>query len=638
MHESFIRKTPAMNKTEKPVKTRSPWAWIPTLYFAEGIPYVVAMTVAVIMYKRLGISNTDIALYTSWLYLPWVIKPFWSPFVDLIKTKRWWITTMQLLIGAGLAGVAFLIPAPFFFQATLAVLWLIAFSSATHDIAADGFYMLALDSGQQSFFVGIRSTFYRLAMIAGQGVLIILAGSLEVATGTEPLKIQVQSSNTAQSTTIIPDSLPTDEKRTSEVFTAFPASLTLSTANISPEELAKIKDFAKIENEKNGFNTSETPKKVTEVQEKSSWWTAHISEPLGNYIKTRFGEKRDTDIPLIVGQKTGNAGLIAVRLNRKPEPGKEMVLNTRFSSGDKSISLVSGERLVFNENNWDKPAWLVVQLDKKLTTEVNGTFTAASGNLPLAWSITFYILAGFFLLIFIYHRFALPHPASDAPKNHRASEIMREFGLTFKSFFSKEGIGLAITFMLLYRLGEAMLVKMASPFLLDTREVGGLGLTTGQVGLVYGTVGVISLTLGGIVGGIAASRKGLKYWIWPMALCITLPHLAYLYLSWFMPQNMFLVNMAVAIEQFGYGFGFTAYMLYLIYFSNGEHKTAHYAICTGFMALGMMLPGMIAGWIQELIGYNHFFIFVMICAIPTLAVIPFLKIDRSFGKKEIAAK
>ena len=638
MHESFIRKTPAMNKTEKPVKTRSPWAWIPTLYFAEGIPYVVAMTVAVIMYKRLGISNTDIALYTSWLYLPWVIKPFWSPFVDLIKTKRWWITTMQLLIGAGLAGVAFLIPAPFFFQATLAVLWLIAFSSATHDIAADGFYMLALDSGQQSFFVGIRSTFYRLAMIAGQGVLIILAGSLEVATGTEPLKIQVQSSNTAQSTTIIPDSLPTDEKRTSEVFTAFPASLTLSTTNISPEELAKIKDFAKVENEKNGFNTSETPKKVTEVQEKSSWWTAHISEPLGNYIKTRFGEKRDTDIPLIVGQKTGNAGLIAVRLNRKPEPGKEMVLNTRFSSGDKSISLVSGERLVFNENNWDKPAWLVVQLDKKLTTEVNGTFTAASGNLPLAWSITFYILAGFFLLRFIYHRFALPHPASDAPKNHRASEIMREFGLTFKSFFSKEGIGLAITFMLLYRLGEAMLVKMASPFLLDTREVGGLGLTTGQVGLVYGTVGVISLTLGGIVGGIAASRKGLKYWIWPMALCITLPHLAYLYLSWFMPQNMFLVNMAVAIEQFGYGFGFTAYMLYLIYFSNGEHKTAHYAICTGFMALGMMLPGMIAGWIQELIGYNHFFIFVMICAIPTLAVIPFLKIDRSFGKKEIAAK
>ena len=232
-----------------------------------------------------------------------------------------------------------------------------------------------------------------------------------------------------------------------------------------------------------------------------------------------------------------------------------MVLNTRFSGGDKSISLVSGERLVFTNQNWDKPAYLVVQLDKKLTTEVNGTFTAASGNLPLAWSITFYILAGFFLLIFIYHRFALPHPASDAPKNHRVNEILREFGMTFKSFFLKNGIGLAIAFMLLYRLAEAMLVKLASPFLLDTHEVGGLGLTTGQVGLVYGTVGVISLTLGGIVGGIAASRKGLKYWIWPMALSITLPNLAYLYLSWFTPESLFLINLAVAIEQFGYGFG-----------------------------------------------------------------------------------
>lgn len=628
-----------MDKPEKTIKSRSPWAWIPTLYFAEGIPYVVAMTVAVIMYKRLGISNTDIALYTSWLYLPWVIKPFWSPFVDLIKTKRWWITTMQLLIGAGLAGVAFLIPAPFFFQATLAVLWLIAFSSATHDIAADGFYMLGLDSNQQSFFVGIRSTFYRLAMITGQGVLIILAGSLEVATGTEPLKINVQSSNEQQTELVSPGSFVRDSSAVAEAsFIAYPSTLTLSTQNINSAELAKIKDFAKAENEKNGFTTAETHLNSKEEVNKDTWWSKHISNPLGNFIKIKFAEKRDNDNALIYGDKVGNAGVIAVTLNKKPDPGKEMVLNTRFSSGDKSISLVGGERLVFNESNWNKPAYLVVQLDKKLTREVSGTFTAASGNLPLAWSITFYILAGFFLLIFIYHRFALPRPASDAPRNHSAKEILREFGYTFESFFAKKGILLAIAFMLLYRLGEAMLVKMASPFMLDTRDLGGLGLTTGQVGLVYGTVGVISLTLGGIVGGIAASRKGLKYWIWPMALSITLPHLAYLYLSWFMPENMLLINLAVAIEQFGYGFGFTAYMLYLIYFSQGEHKTAHYAICTGFMALGMMLPGMIAGWIQELIGYNHFFIFVMICAIPTLAVIPFLKIDENFGKKEKVVK
>ncbi len=419
-------------------KNRSPWTWVPSLYFAEGIPYVVAMTVAVIMYKRLGVSNTDIALYTSWLYLPWVIKPFWSPFVDMMKTKRWWILTMQLLIGAGFAGVAFLIPLPFFFQATLAVFWLLAFSSATHDIAADGFYMLGLNSSQQSFFVGFRSTFYRIAMITGQGLLIIFAGALE------------------------------------------------------------------------------------------------------NY----------------------------------------------------------------------------------------------TGNIRLAWSITFFILSGLFVSLFVYHRFILPHPDSDTKKQKiNVAAIFHEFGHTFVSFFRKKDIIIAIIFMLVYRLGEAMLVKMTSPFLLDPRSIGGLGLSTKEVGIVYGTVGILALTIGGILGGIVASRKGLKFWLWPMALSITLPNLAYVYLSWALPTSFLWINIAVAIEQFGYGFGFTAYMLYLIYFSDGEHKTAHFAICTGFMALGMMLPGMIAGWLQEHIGYQHFFIWIVLLAIPTLSVIPFLKIDKNFGKK-----
>lgn len=417
--------------------TRKPWVWIPTLYFAEGLPYVAVMVISVVMYKRFGLSNTEIALYTSWLYLPWVIKPFWSPFVDILKTKRWWIVSMQLLIGAGFAGIAFTLPAPFFLQASLAFFWLMAFSSATHDIAADGFYMLALDDSQQSFFVGIRSTFYRLASISGQGLLIILAGFLEKSTG----------------------------------------------------------------------------------------------------------------------------------------------------------------------------------------------------NVPFAWSITFFILAGLFIAFFVWHRFMLPYPASDTGKAaHTPKEVMTEFGNTFYSFFTKKGIGLAIAFMLLYRLAEAMLVKLTYPFLLDGREVGGLGLNTQDAGIAYGTVGVIALTLGGIVGGIVASRKGLKYWIWPMALAITLPNLAYLLLAIYQPENFLWVNVAVATEQFGYGFGFTAYMLFLIYFSQGEHKTAHYSICTGFMALGMMLPGMVAGWIQEQLGYVNFFIFIVISIIPTLVLVPFLKIDKDFGK------
>lgn len=420
-------------------KQVSPWAWVPTLYFAQGLPYVAVMTISVIMYKRLGISNTDIALYTSWLYLPWVIKPFWSPFVDLLKTKRWWVVTMQMLVGAGLAGVAFTLPTDFFFQASLAVFWLVAFSSATHDIAADGYYMLALEPHEQAFFVGIRSTFYRISTIAGQGILVMIAGALETSTG----------------------------------------------------------------------------------------------------------------------------------------------------------------------------------------------------KIPMSWSITFFIMAGLFIAFCLYHKFILPKPASDKPSvTVTASNLMKEFFATFASFFKKKQVAIAILFMLFYRFPEAQLVKLITPFLIDPREVGGLGLTTTEIGLTYGTIGIIGLTVGGILGGILASRGGLKKWLWPMALIISLPNIAFVYLASVQPESFWVINLCVFIEQFGYGFGFTAYMLYMIYFSDGEHKTAHYAICTAFMALGMMLPGMAAGWLQEQLGYEHFFIWVMICCIGTLVVTAFLKVDPNFAKKQ----
>ena len=420
------------------MKRTSPWAWIPTLYFAQGLPYVAVMTISVIMYKRLGISNADLAFYTGWLSLPWVIKPLWSPFIDLIKTKRWWITTMQLLIGAGLAGIAFTVPTSYFFQLTLAVFWLLAFSSATHDIAADGFYMLGLSPHEQALFVGIRSTFYRIATIAGQGLLIMLAGRLETSTQ----------------------------------------------------------------------------------------------------------------------------------------------------------------------------------------------------SIPFAWSITFMVLAGVFLALWGYHKFVLPRPQSDASAHQvSTSTLMHEFWATFVSFFRKEQAGIAILFMLLYRLPEAQLAKMSIPFLIDPIEQGGLGLTTEQIGLVQGTVGIIGLTLGGILGGIAVSHGGLKRWLWPMVWAISLPDIVYVYLSYAQPESLLLVNVFVFIEQFGYGFGFTAYMLYLIYFANGEHKTAHYAICTAFMALGMMIPGMVAGWLQETMGYQHFFIWIMVCTLATFGVTALLKIDPNFGKK-----
>ncbi len=430
-----------MSKT----KTRSPWAWIPSLYFAEGLPYVVVMTVAVIMYKKLGISNTDIALYTSWLYLPWMIKPLWSPIVDVLKSKRWWIVSMQLLIGAGLAGVAFTVPTTFFFQSTLAFLWLLAFSSATHDIAADGFYMYGLDTNKQAYFVGIRSTFYRLAMITGQGLLIILAGYFETA-----------------------------------------------------------KLFGSTEN-----------------------------------------------------------------------------------------------------------------------------------NIPMAWSLTFFILAALFVVLCFYHKFALPHPQEDEEREVKNfSEIFDGFGETISTFFMKKDILKIVGLILVYRLGESQLVKMASPFLLDPKDIGGLGLSTSEVGLVYGTIGIVFLVLGGLLGGYLASRNGLKYWLWPMVIAINLPNLVYVYLSYALPESFFLICASVAVEQFGYGFGFTAYMLYMIYASDGKHKTAHFAFCTGLMAAGMMFPGMASGWIQEMIGYQHFFVWVMICTIPSFIMVKLINVDPKFGIKE----
>jgi PAT family beta-lactamase induction signal transducer AmpG len=410
----------------------NPWSWIPSLYFAEGLPYFAVVSLSVIMYKNLGMSNTYIALYTSWLYLPWVIKPFWSPFVDLLKTKRWWITCMQLLIGSGLAGIAFCIPASFYMQATLAFFWLVAFGSATHDIAADGFYMLVLTSDEQSFYVGIRSTFYRIANIAGQGALIYFAGILEKTTG----------------------------------------------------------------------------------------------------------------------------------------------------------------------------------------------------NIPYAWSITFFVIAGLFLAFYIYHKFKLPYPSADKPDlNITVKSIFKNFGRTFKTFFTKKHAASAIFFMLTYRFSEAQLLKLIQPFLLDSHTKGGLGLATEQVGIVYGVVGVIGLTFGGILGGILGAKGGLKKWLWPMMLSMLLTSVTFVYLAYFLPDNKYVIHFCVLLEQFGYGFGFTAYMLFMMYYSKGEHQTAHYAICTGFMALGMMLPGMAAGWIQEQLGYLHFFTYVMICSIVPIIAASLIKVD-----------
>lgn len=612
---------------------RSPWAWIPTLYLAEGLPYVAVMTLSVILYKRLGISNTDIALYTSWLYLPWVIKPFWSPFVDLLKTKRWWIVSMQLLLGAGFAGVAFTIPVSFFFQATLAFFWLMAFSSATHDIAADGFYMLALDHNQQALYVGIRSTFYRVATILGQGLLIILAGWLESATGPDPVKIDVEvSPQYTCGTFALPEVTVPTESAAALSFVVSQSTVTLGTAGASADSVRSWVGRVEELNRSHGFLVEERAGEQTASETETGWWTTRVSRPLGEWIRTHFGERREAEVTT---DRVGSIGIAAVSLSREPGPDEEVVLNMTMNRGDRSVSLIHGERLRFDRTNWNQPAYLVFQADAKLNQPSHAEYKGLSGNIPFAWSITFFVLAGLFVLFGIYHRFVLPRPATDHGRSDlKPKDILREFSATFVSFFKKPQAAAAIFFMLTFRFSEAQLLKLINPFLLDSKEVGGLGLTTGEVGMVYGTVGIIGLTIGGIIGGIAAARGGLRKWIWPMTFSMLLTCLTFVYLSFSQTDNLFVINTCVFVEQFGYGFGFTAYMLYLMYFADGEQKTAHYAICTGFMALGMMLPGMFAGWMQEMLGYNHFFVWVMLCSIVPIVAVALLKIDPNYGKKE----
>ena len=404
---------------------KKPLLWIPSLYLCEALPYFAVMSIAGTMYKLLGLSNTELALYTSWLYLPWVIKPLWSPFVAVIKTERWWVLLMQLLISVGLAGVAFTLHTPFWLQASLAFFWLLAFASATHDIAADGLYILGLNTHDQSLYIGVRSLFYRIGSIFVQGVLVTFAGFLE-----------------------------------------------------------------------------------------------------------------------------------------------------------------------------------------------------RSQTVPIAWSITFLVLAGIFIALRLWHGISLPKVSQE--KSH-PSGFLNDFWIALKVFFTKPHIIPALLFMLLFRFPEGQLVKIVNPFLLDSVEAGGLGLATDDVGIIYGTIGAIGLIVGGLLGGWCVSRHGLKRWLWPMVLAISLPNLVYVYLASAVPQ-LAIVSVCVFIEQFGYGFGFTAYMLYLVSFSKGERSTAVFSICTAFQALGMMLPGMIAGWMADYLGYLNFFWWVVACCLVTFAVTALVKL------------
>ncbi|HEX6964106.1 MAG TPA: hypothetical protein VF175_19720 [Lacipirellula sp.] len=616
-----------MDATSHSSGSRNPWLWVPSLYFAQGIPYVIVMTVAVIMFKRLGVGNKEIAFYTSVLYLPWVIKPLWSPLVQGIGTRRGWVIVMQLLVGAGLGCAALSIPANDFLRYSLAALAFVAVASATHDVAADGFYLLALTSHQQAWFVGIRSTAYRMAMIAGQGLLVMLAGQLEAGTGLPVETITVRAAEAASAPPALsfePTVFPDSNEGPQRVLVA-QQELDVAYAGRDKDEVQALVDRVHRWNVDHGFYEAPEELDAGEVKEASGWRVS-----LENGIRRWFGP--EGTVTAADNGRVGDVAVVYLRLANAVPEDVEQVVQFGRSSGDASFQVIEGERFEVTAENWDRPFAAAIQVDPKLDEPSSAEFEVRSGNLTFAWSATFFIVAALFGLVCLYHFFALPRPAADVPTRAEGYALAR-FAEPLLSFFRKPRIVPILAFLLLYRLPEAQLVKLATPFLLDPREQGGLALTTGEVGFVYGTVGVFMLTVGGILGGMVAAKHGLKRWLWPMALIIHLPNAAFLYLAYAQPENLWTITAAVGVEQFGYGFGFTAYMLYCIYAARGEHQTVHYALCTGCMALGMMIPGMWSGWLQQLIGYEHFFMWVMFCTLISFTTVAFIPLDADFGKK-----
>ncbi len=422
-----------MNKNTSASTSHNPWTWVPSLTFSDALPPVAVMTISVILFKQMGLSNAAITFYTSWLYLPWVLKPVWSPFIDLVKTKRWWILAMEILLGAAFGGIAFTINTSFWLQGSLFLFWVMAFAGASLCVAADGFYMLGLDQHQQAGMMGARTLFERLATIFGQGILVMIAGNLQV---------------------------------------------------------------------------------------------------------------------------------------------------------------------VFRN------------------------------NIAYSWSLMFYGVMGLFLLLCLWHNIALPYAAEDVKRPYiNARTIWSGFLQTFRTFFKKEGVGFAVLFIVFFRMPEGLLSKISELFLIDAGHNGGLGLSPQEYGLVQGTVGIIGLAIGGLLGGVVVARDGLRRWLWPMVVAFTVPQLVYVYLSYALPQSLIIINASIFVEQFAYGFGLTAYMLYMIYFCRGEYKTSHYALASAMMFLSIMLPSIVAGTLQESIGYRHYFLFTLAsCAVMYLLAM-FVKVE-----------
>ncbi|MBX7245184.1 MAG: hypothetical protein K1X53_06775 [Candidatus Sumerlaeaceae bacterium] len=634
------------------------------------MPYVVVNTIAVVIYTRLGVSNEKLAFWTSLLTLPWVLKPLWGPLVDLYWTKRKWTLTMQALIGLAIVGLAasLQLGAPLWWTISLTAFGLIAFFSSTHDIACDGFYMLALDQHKQALFVGIRSTFYRISMIVGQGLLVILAGTIESHTGPDPVPMVINAypkdgepgakgvpakspenpfikmepadmvlkGGTTGTLTIRLAKAPADGQ-TSVVVNIIrkPSSALAAFFPTGTDQLVSITKGSRLE-----FNASNWDKGldvVFSVDGKLKGEAHAVFQAMsGNVaLSWTFCLGGVAAIFLLLAgyhgfalPKPNSDGPRAPTGERGSFLKAALVLLGTISLPAVIIAVVFG-RVWGLLREYVAPHWTWLPKGSSFYNDPYALVTAAI------------VIA----IVFVVFKFGAVCRVAGSAFHQAATTSGIPFDEVFSSFFRKVSVGRMMAFLLLYRLGEAMLVKMAGPFLLGARDTGGLALSQQEYGLAYGTIGVLALMAGGITGGICIASGGLRKWIYWMFLAINVPHLLYLYLAMKQPDSFLIICSCVAGETFGYGFGFTAYMAYMLYIAGaGEHKTSHYALATGFMALGMMLPGMISGALQQALSkvfmvpnatqnYVGFFILILLCAIPGFIVVKMVPLDPMFGKR-----
>jgi PAT family beta-lactamase induction signal transducer AmpG len=610
--------------------------------------------VSAALYKRFGVSNAEIGWYTSLLGLAWVVKPLWGPLVDLYGSKRSWVLATQGLMAVGLLVAAGFLPTHAWWVGSLAVFAVMSFASATHDIAADGYYMLGLDPHRQALFNGIRSTFWRLSMIIGTGVLVIIAGVLESRTGPSPqvFEVSAKPNNVAEFArapgkpsggdfvVLSPDSFSLDAGSTAALSVTLPRKPDTDTStvlNISPQYAKWYMFFLPLGNApfvkvtgadrlEFGPDTWDKPQTVVVSVDNG------IHAPVVANFKVTAG-----NIPYSWMVCIGVVGVVyfliwLYHMFAMPRPEHD-----RQKGGDRPPFIRAAFWLLLAVGIPAAIYWgLFEAIKPQLVKLIPGDLPARRiKNLGDVMSfVTMAIIVGGAILAF---RIGSLRSISARGFQSAARKSGLPFDEVFMSFFRKPAILRMIAFLLLYRLADAMLVKMIPPFMLDPHELGGLGLSTTQFGLAYGTIGVLGLLLGGIAGSVYAATYGLMKTRLVMCLFMNVPIMLFVLLALNQPSFLVICG-SVFVEQFGYGFGFSMYMLYMLFIAGqGEHKTSHYALCTGFMALSFMLPGMISGIAQEMLGYLAFYLTVLGLASMSFVSIYIIPIDPEFGRKKKAA-